>query len=175
LKIQEHSLDEEISMLHKSPDCRVANAKGDCFAPLNTSSHSSIVVVHRLAKKHGLVLEARNIDQFNRSGSNIDIAVDPKGLFAHSHHNTHLLHHHTTTNINNNNHSATTTSVLGPPTSSISNLSAQHLKYVIPLQLFVASDDVNVLHSAAREGHLTSIVGKIVLRWLLMTVYSVCL
>ena len=149
-------------MLHKSPDCRVANAKGDCFAPLNTSSHSSIVVVHRLAKKRGLVLEARHVDQFNRSGSNSDIAVDPKGLFAHSHHNTHLLHHHTTPNSNNN--STTVTSALVPPTSSVSNTSAPishfHLKYVIPLQLFVASDDVNVLHSAAREGHLTSIVGK---------------
>lgn len=64
---KEHSMDEELSFLRKSPDCGVKNTAGECFSVLNTTAHSSLVVLHRLAKKHGIVIDMSNVERYNRT------------------------------------------------------------------------------------------------------------
>ena len=157
---KQHSMDEELNFLRKSPDCEVKNTAGDCFSPINTTSHSSMVVLHRLAKKHGIVLDRVNIDKFNRTSitNNAEIAVDPKSLWPSGPHVTHQQHRPPGQGHHGRNQSSSLGAGAGRNGTAQQAHGGLH-RYVIPLQLFVASDDVNVLRSAAREGHLTNIVG----------------
>ena len=157
---KEHSMEEELNILRNSPDCSVINAVGDCFSLLNTSAHGSLITLHRLTKKHGIVLDKLMIDQFNRTAvdHNSGIALDPHSLYPIALHAVHNLHHH--------NHIQSPTSHDTSHNDSLrshNQLSSSSLEeskdFVIPVQLFVASDDVNVLISAARQGHLTAPIG----------------
>lgn len=157
---RDHSLDEELNFLRHSPDCGVINTAGDCFTRLNVSAHSSIVTLHRVQKKHGIVLERSSVDRFNRTSQseNADIAVDPRSLWmSHSaavagHHHGHVahsgFHHH---NVTSGGQPHSNSSAAGGP--------GHDNEFVLPMQLFIASDDVNVITSAARQGYLTSPVG----------------
>lgn len=151
---KEHSLDEELTFLRKSPDCTVANKNGDCFSKLNTTSHASFVLLHRLAKKHGVVVDVGRIDEYNRTSEtdNADIVVDPKSLLPSAPHVTHSPHRPAGQPHHGHNVSS------GHQQASHSG-SDRPYRYVIPVQLFVASDDINVLRSAVKQGHITNAAG----------------
>lgn len=151
---KEHSLDEELNFLRKSPDCAVANKNGDCFSKLNTSSHASFVMLHRLAKKHGVVLDVSKIDEFNRTSEtdNADIAIDPKSLLPSAPHITHNPHRPAGQTHHGHNVSS---GHLQQPHGSHSGSD----RYVIPVQVFIASDDINVLRSAVKQGYITNAAG----------------
>lgn len=157
---KEHSLDEELNFLHKSPDCALVNAAKDCFSKLNTSSHSSIVTLHRLSKKHGIVMDAASIEQYNKTSAtgNAELALDPKTLFP----TAHTQHHHVHATHGHHGHNVSSANAGVPPTTTASLDTVPAVSattYVIPVQLFVASDDINVLASAARQGYLTDAAG----------------
>lgn len=155
---KEHSMDEELNFLRKSPDCSMQNAAKDCFSRLNTSSHASIVVLHRLTKKHGIVMHASAVNEYNKTSinGNAELALDPKSLFP-----THTVHHHTHAAHTHHGHNVSSAdAALSTSTDSSTVLTAVAAPaYVIPVQLFVASDDINVLASAARQGYLTDAAG----------------
>ena len=139
---REHSMEEELNFIRQSPDCSVVNSAGDCFKLLNISTHASIVTLHRLTKKHGIVIDKAAIDKFNRTSDthNSEIALDPRSMFpSHGALGSHHGHH---------SHS-----------QLVPHHEAADQQHVIPMQLFVASDDVNVMLSAASQGYLTSPVG----------------
>jgi hypothetical protein len=153
---REHSLDEELNFLRRSPDCAVINSAGDCFTRLNVTAHSSMVTLHRVAKKHGIVLDRSSVDRFNRTSTtgNSEIAVDPRSLWStHSNHHGHPGHHG-----GGHNHHNVTSGSIGNTTAPDSTV-AHDAELVIPVQLFVASDDVSVVTSASRQGYLTGPIG----------------
>lgn len=167
---REHSLDEELNFLRHSPDCAVINFAGDCFSTLNISSHGSLVTLHRLAKKHGVVIERTSVDRFNRTSDtgNADIAIDARSLWqTHSAaalgggHRPGHGGHHGPFGRHNVSSGASPSSGTGSHhgNGNGTGMLAHDAELVIPVQLFIASDDVNVVRSAAREGFLTSPVG----------------
>jgi hypothetical protein len=141
---KDHSLEEELSFVRRSPDCFVQNSRGECFARVNTSSFSSIVVLHRLAKKHGIIINVHDIEAFNRTSSdgNAAIAIEPKSLWPSPTAHRSSGHEHD--------------SASAAPAPAAASFPAV---YVVPVNLFVASDDANVVLSAARQGLLTDAVG----------------
>lgn len=155
---KEHSMEEELNFLRRSPDCAIMNIAKDCFAKLNTSSHASIVTLHRLSKKHGIVIPAGSVDLYNRTSAtgNAELALDPKSLFhmngGHgAHHHAHVPHNLLTHNV--------TSGEAPPGAAAVITSPSPSAYYVIPVQLFVASDDIRVLASAARQGYLTDAAG----------------
>lgn len=141
------TLEEELDILRKSPDCPLLNTARDCFVPLNLSdSHHISVVVNSASQGHTIILKAEDIERFNHSASNDEIAVDPKsfGLSNSKHHNKLAM--------SNSNHSSPIHRAMNTTTAIMGN-------YVIPLAIFVASDDSKVLSAAEQRGFLVDPVG----------------
>lgn len=126
----EHSLDEEMKMMRKSPDCPITNTNGDCFAPVNMSNHRTLVhVLKALDKEQTILLPVSVIDRYNATGNNSHLAI-PKRVFLTPSGN----HRHVSSSVVNE-------------------------TVVMPMHVFVASDDVNVLKAAAKLGFMEDAAG----------------
>lgn len=122
----EHSLSEELRTVRKSPDCHVANDNGDCFTVLNLTNHRTLNhVLKAIEKEQTIVIRQSDINKFNASANNSHMAL-PKRLFPKANGN------HVHVNLS----------------------SAFNETLVMPLHIFVASDDIEVLRDAARFGFM---------------------
>lgn len=132
---REHSLAEEISMLRHSSDCAIVNSKGQCFKKLNfTDKHESASLLFRAIRSHLVVMSTDHIETYNVSSIHQIHEIDPKSL---------LLKRFTSSGE-----------------SGIPNDETYKSKeYVVPVRVFVASDDPNVLHSAMKLGFLADSSG----------------
>eukprot|EP01036_Dinobryon_divergens_P030316 gene30316-39542_t len=76
---REHSFVEELASIRKSPDCKMQNAMGDCFARVNLTAPSTTTVssklsgestgvlriLSKLSRRHAILLEPLQIEGFN--------------------------------------------------------------------------------------------------------------
>jgi hypothetical protein len=135
----EHSLNEELEMVRSSPDCVIRNDQGDCFVSVNISDyHYTATVLSRVIQGHAVLLKLEDISKFNHSTDNKEISVDVRPVL-------HALKQQAMhANITEENHS---------------NHSLLLQSYVIPLSIFVASDDLAVIRSAEKRGFLVDSAG----------------
>eukprot|EP01038_Epipyxis_sp_PR26KG_P005280 gene5280-7340_t len=148
-----HSLSEELNAIKKSPDCYIQNDYGDCFAKVGTYSNHSNTILFKLLKRHGVILDPKNVNYYNSSQAhaNSSILVDSRKIITRMHS---MGVKHSTPNHNHNNY--------------IYNSSHHHIlkeymnenvSYVTPLKVFVASDDINVINGAKSLGFLADSSG----------------
>lgn len=187
-----HSFEEELGLVRQSPDCEVMNSRQECFIrvflndtrtvePLvgfygskNGSNHVSphnraLFIVNSALSRKTVILRLADIDKFNFSSSNEEIAVNPKKLLPLlRHHSLHNQHHFSRgssiSEIAHGNGSLVSEANEKPLRSSPKPLSEEELTllhdaYVIPLAIYVASDDASVLHTASKHGYFTDATG----------------
>jgi hypothetical protein len=189
-----HSFEEELAFVRKSPDCEVQNSRSDCFVrfnlnetitseyilglfessvsflPFGSNSTAPLVsktqfIVNSALMKRTVILRLSDIDRFNYSSSNDEIAVNPKKLLnilRHRNHHNHLQHRHHFHSHNTRDRTALNNSSM--PSISPLPLSEDDQKllsetFVIPLNIFVASDDGNVVRAAGKLGYFADVTG----------------
>lgn len=191
-----HSFEEELSLVRQSPDCEVMNSRQECFInvllndtrtvePLvgfygssNGSNHVSLhnralYIISSALSRKTVILRRSDIDKFNYSSSNEEIAVNPKKLLLLlRHHSLHNQHHFSRgssiSEIAHGNGTLASEAMMNEKQQqsrsnakslSPEELSLLHDTYVIPLAIYVASDDANVLHTASKHGYFTDATG----------------
>lgn len=171
---KEHSLREEVGKLRRSSDCYVRNSKGNCFYLLNISdANHAFGTIHRAEKQHGIIIERKNMELYNASSLNKDIALTAHELHALSQLMVHNRVYHTSSSASVNSNTIQSSTIHERQHSfhsyhyqqhhqqydNHSELSSISVEYLIPIQIFVASDDARVLHIAHHKGYLTDSSG----------------
>jgi hypothetical protein len=139
----EYSLGEELSSIRKSLHCPIQNVHKACFVKVNFSDSSSSLWLGIVMRGLSIVLPLEKIDQYNASLGvnhqlNQALRVDVKTLLPYLH------IPHSSPGVANNIHQNDSHI---PLFTSVT--------YVLPLAVFVASDDPSVLSLSQSLGLLT--------------------
>lgn len=163
----EHSLSEELDVVRKSPDCHIQNSMKSCFTVVNFSDPTSSLWVSRAMKGLTTILNVKDIDRYNASKGvhhplNMVYATEPKVLLPFLHfplpHTLQIpnLHHfrHVNTSMNHMDKRHHTQPHTLPAAAGGGAKNETLQQYVIPLSIFVASDDPEVIVLAKSLGFL---------------------
>lgn len=161
-----HSLDEELGLVRNSPDCQLLNSKRDCFVRIQFADNNHSIsgngtlsasdaaklplsghhVITAALQRRTIILREADIERYDCATKNTEILVDPLSL-------QHALRskgrHHQATNSRAPN----TTSIPVAPSNLLS------VSYVIPLAIYIASDDGEVIKAAEKRGYFCDPAG----------------
>lgn len=157
-----HSLRELLKRVRHSPDCPLHNPRGDCFKTLDLTAHATTVTLMRAQKHHVPVLRSGDVGAFDRLTDNANISADVRSLM-HLNSRTHLhapgIHPSpfirqldVEKRIGSSDNSSSS--------SDVAVVDSSDGVYVLPLHVFVASDDGAVLQVAQERGFLTALEGQ---------------